>query len=272
MCSKFCRVLAFLKLFAVDTFLVFGIVLAFLKLFAVDAFLIHVIWSTLSEGLAKSILKEKNVDFDEAHVTKKEAFQKLSTVSGGLHYHQMKILFYQHGVSPATFLPLSRQSAQRLVTSLTGMRYGGTGIEGKGWLNLLLLRLCGYIMVLNCSLFVQPGLNSEQDENGMVSIYKITCLCNGKVYIGKNSNVVRRFRQHMRCPVKKMQDDVARFGKGSESFCVEELVCCPEAVVAEYEKWFILLYMSTVSGFNNLSGYPESQRKYWFLTRRNKLR
>lgn len=78
------------------------------------------VWKVLvCEGLAKRILKDNNVDFDEAHLTGDQALQLLSTILGGVHYYQMKTLFYTFLIEPATFIPLNAKAAHKLISNLT---------------------------------------------------------------------------------------------------------------------------------------------------------
>lgn len=63
--------------------------------------------------------------------------------------------------------------------------------------------------------------------NKIVGIYQITCVKNGKRYIGQSKDIRCRFNQHKCKPPARMVEDFERYGKKAFKFEVIE-ECAPE--------------------------------------------
>ena len=60
----------------------------------------------------------------------------------------------------------------------------------------------------------------------IIGIYQITCMANGKRYIGQSIDIKRRFNQHRRKPPYQMREDLERFGIDAFKFEILE-ECAP---------------------------------------------
>ena len=71
-------------------------------------------------------------------------------------------------------------------------------------------------------------------------IYSVRNTITGDVYVGQSINLVGRWKRHFRLlskgkhPIRKLQDDFFRYGRGAfvfrrEEFCLVELLCQREA-------------------------------------------
>lgn len=102
-----------------------------------------------------------------------------------------------------------------------------------------------------------------------IGIYKITNLCNGKVYIGQSQNILRRFRRHKEesCRETSKSYDLPLYRAmrkyGIENFNFEILEECSKGKLDDREKFWIKRYNSTNrdKGYNiekggNASGHP----------------
>ena len=90
----------------------------------------------------------------------------------------------------------------------------------------------------------------------MNSIYKITNLINGKIYIGQTNNVKKRFTNHKRVKKPIITIDKAIKKYGSENFSFEIIEVCESFYEANYqEAWNIFIHSSMVPvGYNIAAG------------------
>lgn len=93
----------------------------------------------------------------------------------------------------------------------------------------------------------------------MAYIYKITNTQNGKIYVGKTlESVEKRFKEHckdskkQRCEKRPLYDAMNKYG--IESFKVETIEQCSEAVVNEREIYWIEKLDSFHNGYNATKG------------------
>ncbi len=61
----------------------------------------------------------------------------------------------------------------------------------------------------------------------IVGIYQITCVKNGKRYVGQSKDIRCRFNQHKCKPPARMVEDFEQYGKGAFKFEILE-ECAPE--------------------------------------------
>ena len=88
----------------------------------------------------------------------------------------------------------------------------------------------------------------------MVSIYIITNIINGKVYIGQTSrSIYVRYTEHMRDPESGVFEDVVKYGKSA--FTYNLLHTCKSEFGDQWEHYYICKYNSTNSeyGYNRVS-------------------
>ena len=92
-------------------------------------------------------------------------------------------------------------------------------------------------------------------------IYKITNTINEKVYIGRTTNFLTRWRDHVKCGTgsdsgaqlrTRLYDDMRK--NGCENFTFEILDRCDKDSQPEREKYWIDYYKSTEFGYNIQSG------------------
>lgn len=94
----------------------------------------------------------------------------------------------------------------------------------------------------------------------MVGIYKITNSINGKIYIGKSVDIVRRWREHINCSKYKKSDlspiHKAILKYGESNFLFEVLEECEEIELDDKEMFYINLYNSQSNqiGYNITCG------------------
>jgi hypothetical protein len=90
-------------------------------------------------------------------------------------------------------------------------------------------------------------------------IYKITNQTNNMCYVGRSTDIKRRWTEHIKCGLdidcpannklyKAMQDE------GLQNFSFEVLEVCPREQLDEKEKYYIELYQSVIYGYNILTG------------------
>lgn len=99
----------------------------------------------------------------------------------------------------------------------------------------------------------------------MAFIYKITNTNNNKLYIGKTSRDIKtRWEEHLRhintYPDIPLYRAMAKYG--IESFSIEQIEECPEAIVDEKEKYWINFYNSYKNGYNCTAGGDGSLKIY----------
>ncbi len=101
-------------------------------------------------------------------------------------------------------------------------------------------------------------------------IYKITCLTNGKIYIGQTVKKVKsRFSEHLNSAFDKNEKSLLYMAMrkyGKENFIVEQLCSCKDKItLAKLEKHYIKKYNSQDRkvGYNLLSGGIGEFSKIW---------
>lgn len=92
----------------------------------------------------------------------------------------------------------------------------------------------------------------------MIGIYKITCMGNGKVYVGQSIRIKQRWKEHQ-SDLKNnkhynhyLQNAYNKYGKNS--FKYEILEQCPKTKLNEREEFYIKLLDSYKNGFNCNTG------------------
>ena len=90
----------------------------------------------------------------------------------------------------------------------------------------------------------------------MVGIYKITNNLNGKVYVGKSSNIERRFTVHKTNAKHGVKTHLynAMRKYGIENFTMEVITECELSELNELEKYYIAYYDSLNKGYNETIG------------------
>ena len=97
----------------------------------------------------------------------------------------------------------------------------------------------------------------------MIGIYKITNSINGKIYIGKSTNIFERWSEHWTSSrninkrATNLHKDIAKYG--IENFCFEILEICESKNLTEEEDYFINYFQSW--GDN---GYNEKTSNCYF--------
>lgn len=98
-------------------------------------------------------------------------------------------------------------------------------------------------------------LGENKDKGG---IYKITNINNEKVYIGKTTNLLSRWRLHAKrgCNIERISGQLyeAMFEEGLQNFTWEILELCPKEEQTEKEKYWIQFYHSSEYGYNQRIG------------------
>ena len=95
-------------------------------------------------------------------------------------------------------------------------------------------------------------MSSKRDKKG---IYKITCIKNGKVYIGRSINIPSRLYAHKRSLImnrhinKKLQEDFNKYGEESFIFEVERYTGVPLDTLY-YESYYAEKYDVFNTGYN----------------------
>jgi group I intron endonuclease len=84
----------------------------------------------------------------------------------------------------------------------------------------------------------------------MIGIYKITNLINGKIYIGKSTDIDRRWKEHIRDSKYPYKNRSSNFYRdinqlGVNNFNIEVLEECLESVLNDREIFYIAKYGST---------------------------
>lgn len=107
-------------------------------------------------------------------------------------------------------------------------------------------------------------------ESKVMTIYKITNIANGKVYIGQTKHSVeQRWKRHLYdCNHEKNNKFYNAIKKyGSDKFCVEVLEdnIKDEICLSERERYWIKRYDSVRSGYNSTSGGEVSPMEYGFV-------
>jgi hypothetical protein len=96
----------------------------------------------------------------------------------------------------------------------------------------------------------------ENKEKG--GIYKITNINNEKVYIGKTTKFIDRWRTHAKrgCNIERISGQIydAMFDEGLENFTWEIVEVCPKEEQTEKEKYWIEFYHSDQYGYNIRKG------------------
>lgn len=98
-------------------------------------------------------------------------------------------------------------------------------------------------------------LGENKDKGG---IYKITNIDNNKVYIGKTTNFLSRWRTHTKrgCGIERISGQLydAMFEDGLEHYMFEVVEVCSKEEQAEKEKYWIEFYKSNQYGYNQRKG------------------
>lgn len=104
------------------------------------------------------------------------------------------------------------------------------------------------------SLFKQV-LGENKEKGG---IYKITNINNEKIYIGKTTKFIDRWRTHAKrgCNIERISGQIydAMFDEGLENFTWEIVEICPKEDQTEKEKYWIEFYHSDQYGYNIRKG------------------
>lgn len=97
---------------------------------------------------------------------------------------------------------------------------------------------------------------SQQASGAVGVIYKITCLVNGKIYVGQTrQSLNRRISGHKNSKVKRGIDAaIAKYGWSDETFKVEVLEVCPVKMLNEREIFFVALFDCKAPNGYNLTG------------------
>ena len=94
-------------------------------------------------------------------------------------------------------------------------------------------------------------LGNDRDKGG---IYKITNIKNQKVYIGKTTKFIDRWRTHAKrgCGIERIKGQLydAMFEDGLENYTWEIVEVCDKDKQASLEKYWILFYKSDQWGYN----------------------
>lgn len=89
-------------------------------------------------------------------------------------------------------------------------------------------------------------------------IYKITNINNQKIYIGRTTKYIDRFRTHSKrgCNIDRINGQLydAMFEEGLENFTWEIIEICPKEEQSEKEKYWISFYKSDEYGYNGNKG------------------
>lgn len=98
-------------------------------------------------------------------------------------------------------------------------------------------------------------LGNNKDKAG---IYKITNINNQKVYIGKTTRLLDRWRTHAKrgCGVERIKGQLydAMFAEGLENFTWEVVEICNKEDLTEKEKYWTTFYKSEEWGYNMKTG------------------
>lgn len=98
-------------------------------------------------------------------------------------------------------------------------------------------------------------LGDNKDSGG---IYKITNIENEKVYIGKTTNFLTRWRTHAKrgCNIERIKGQLydAMFENGLDKFSWEIVEVCPKEQQSEKEKYWIKFYNTESYGYNMKQG------------------
>ena len=98
-------------------------------------------------------------------------------------------------------------------------------------------------------------LGENKNKGG---IYKISNVNNNKVYIGKTTKFLDRFRTHCKrgCGIERISGALydAMFEEGLENFTFEVLSVCEKEEQTEKEKYFIEFFKSSEYGYNLRKG------------------
>lgn len=98
-------------------------------------------------------------------------------------------------------------------------------------------------------------LEDKKDKGG---IYKITNINDEKVYIGKTTKFIDRWRTHAKrgCNIERIAGRIydAMFKEGLENFTWEIVEVCPKEEQTEKEKYWIEFYHSDQYGYNIRKG------------------
>ena len=105
-------------------------------------------------------------------------------------------------------------------------------------------------------------LAAESDPEGKGGIYKITNINDNRIYIGRTTNFITRWRMHARCgtgadpkgaqATTRLYEAMRR--DGCENFTFEIIDVCSNEDHAEREKYWIGYYKSAEYGYNIQSG------------------
>ena len=89
-------------------------------------------------------------------------------------------------------------------------------------------------------------------------IYKITNISNQKIYIGRTTKYIDRWRTHAKrgCNIDRINGQLydAMFEEGLENFTWEIVEVCPKEEQSEKEKYWISFYKSDEYGYNGNKG------------------
>lgn len=98
-------------------------------------------------------------------------------------------------------------------------------------------------------------LGDNKDKGG---IYKITNINNEKVYIGKTTKLIDRWRIHAKrgCNIERIAGQIyeAMYKEGLENFTWEIVEICPKEEQTEKEKYWTEFYKSNQWGYNIRTG------------------
>ena len=106
-----------------------------------------------------------------------------------------------------------------------------------------------------------------------ISVYRITNIENGRVYVGQSVDPDNRYNEHRRSPPSRMVQDAQRYKPFTRFFIMDILLVTADKQLANNaEQRRIALWKCTgPMGYNILKGAPKSCKKFWGIMHNKKL-